>query len=271
MTTRFAPSPTGLLHLGHAYSAWFAREAGEQCRLRIDDLDASRCRPEYEAALIEDLDWLGLKFDGSILRQSDRFDDYQAALDFLIGQGLVYPCFCTRKEAAELAQISSAPHGPDGPIYAGACRGLDSDGRAAAMSEGREPAWRLDVAKAVAQTGSLSLVESGSPIDCRPEVFGDVILGRRDAGFSYHLCVVLDDAAQGVDLVTRGDDLAPAAHLHRLLQALLGLPTPEWRHHRLVRDGHGKRLAKRHDALSVRSFREAGFSPAETLARAVPA
>jgi glutamyl-Q tRNA(Asp) synthetase len=263
--TRFAPSPTGLLHLGHAFSAWFAREAGERCLLRIEDLDASRCRPEFEAALFEDLDWLGIQFDGEVMRQSERHAAYQSALDELIGEGLVYPCFCTRREAAELAQMTSAPHGPDGPIYPGACRGLDEESRARALAEGREPAWRLDVAEAVRRAGALSLVESGIKLDCRPEVFGDVILGRRDAGYSYHLCVVLDDAAQEVSLVTRGDDLAPSAHLHRLLQHLLRLPVPEWRHHRLVRDEQGKRLAKRHYALSIRSLRDSGVSPAEIL------
>ncbi len=271
MTTRFAPSPTGLLHLGHACSAWFAREAGERCLLRIDDLDASRCRAEYEEALLEDLTWLGLGFEGELMRQSERHAHYQKALDWLTAEELVYPCCCTRREAAELAQMSSAPHGPDGPIYPGTCRQLDAAGRAQAQSAGREPAWRLDTQEAIRRAGALTFVESGIEVECRAEVFGDVILGRRDAGFSYHLCVVLDDAAQGVDLVTRGNDLAPSAHLHRLLQQILGLPVPEWRHHGLICDENGKRLAKRHDALSIRAMREAGLTPADVRRIAVPA
>jgi glutamyl-Q tRNA(Asp) synthetase len=272
VTTRFAPSPTGWLHLGHAFSAWFAREEGDRRLLRIEDLDAGRIRPEFEAAILEDLDWLGLRFDGEIVRQSQRLALYKKALETLRHQGVIYPCFCTRSEiAAELEQMPSAPHGPDGLLYPGRCRGLSKADIEARIDEGREPAWRLDLAEAMRRAGPLCLVEGGVQEPCRPEQMGDVILGRKDAGVSYHLCVVVDDADQGVDLVTRGEDLRPSAHLHRLLQALLELPEPQWRHHPLVRDDQGRRLAKRHDALSIRSLRESGVSAREVMELAVQA
>jgi glutamyl-Q tRNA(Asp) synthetase len=256
ITTRFAPSPTGYLHLGHAASALFATEqaAGGRALLRIEDIDQGRCREEFVAAIINDLDWLGLSFDRQIRRQSLHFAEYQAALDRLAAMDLLYPCFCTR---AEIATMGGAPHGPDGPLYPGTCRSL--------TGERQGPfALRLKMAEATRLTGPLTWrdLDAGEQI-ARPELFGDVVLARKDTPASYHLAVTLDDARQGVTLVTRGMDLFPSSHLHRLLQALLDLPVPEWRHHPLLMDQSGQRLAKRDGAPSIRSLREKGMSPEE--------
>ena len=269
--TRFAPSPTGYLHEGHAFSALFAAEAaraaGGRFLLRIEDIDVTRCRPEYEAAIHDDLAWLGLEWETPVLRQSDHFAAYGAALARLQGEGLIYPCFCTRKEiAAEIARSAGAPQGPDGPLYPGTCRHLDAEARAARIASGAPYALRLDMARAVQAAGPLALVESGVPQAARPEIFGDAVLGRKETPASYHLAVTLDDALQGVTLVTRGADLAPAAHLHRLLQHLLGLPEPEWRHHPLLTDAAGKRLAKRDNAPALRDVRAAGVTAADLRA-----
>ncbi len=276
--TRFAPSPTGFLHLGHAHAALFAeraaRAAGGRFLLRIEDIDLGRCRPEYEAAIYEDLRWLGLAWDGPVLRQSERFEAYGAALDGLRQRGLLYPCFCTRKEIqAEIARAGSAPHGPDGPLYPGTCLRLSDDERQARLAEGRPYALRLDVARAAAEAGPLAWREhgrglEGAAVAAEPETHGDVVLARKEVPTSYHLAVTLDDADQGVTLVTRGEDLAPATHVHRLLQALLGLPVPDWHHHGLIADPAGRRLAKRDDARALRALREAGHGPAEVRALA---
>ena len=274
VVTRFAPSPTGYLHLGHAHSALFAwREAertGGRFLLRIEDIDAGRCRPDYEAAIYEDLAWLGLDWEETVRRQSEHMADYAAALERLAEHGLVYSCFCTRREIqAEIAAAANAPHGPDGPHYPGICRGLSASRREARIQAGEAHALRLDVAAATRAVGPLDWIDRGiGRIEVDPHLHGDVVLARKDSPTSYHLAVTLDDAIQGVTLVTRGEDLFPASHIHRLLQALLDLPQPEWHHHGLLTDETGRRLAKRHDALSIRALREAGRSPAEVRALA---
>lgn len=270
---RFAPSPTGLLHVGHAFSALFtwarAEAAGGLCLLRIEDIDVGRCRPEFETAIYEDLAWMGLTWKTPVRRQSDHMDDFSAALEKLGAGNLLYPCFCTRKEIqAEIAAAPAAPHGPDGPIYPGTCRRLSADERHARIAAGRPHALRLDLAKAqshaTAAAGSLTWFDLGrGEQQAAPEVFGDAVLARKDIACAYHLAVTLDDADQGVTLVTRGQDLFEASHLHRLLQALLDLPVPAWHHHGLLTDEAGMRLAKRHDALSIRALRGAGKSPAQ--------
>jgi glutamyl-Q tRNA(Asp) synthetase len=271
--TRFAPSPTGRLHLGHAFSALTAYEAARQAKgrflLRIEDIDQGRCRPEFEQAIYDDLAWLGLDWKQPVRRQSDHFDFYRQALDRLQDMGLVYPCFCTRKEiAAEIAAAGSAPHGPDGPLYPGSCRQLLPSERERRQSSGAPFALRLDAAAAAAQTGPLRWIEQGKgEIAVDPQLHGDVVIARKDIPTSYHLAVTLDDAIQGVTLVTRGEDLLPATHIHRLLQAVLGLPVPEYRHHKLLTDETGKRLAKRDGAEGLASLRQKGADPAGIRAR----
>jgi len=269
VVTRFAPSPTGALHLGHAFSALlahdFARRREGAFLLRIEDIDPGRSRSEHVDAIIEDLAWLGLDWDGEIVFQSERLPLYAEALGRLSELRLVYPCFCTRSAiAAEIAASAAAPHGPDGPLYPGTCRALppaERERRAAS-----EPhAWRLDVAAAVARSGPFYWRDGDTEVQAEPEAFGDVVLARKDAPVSYHLAVTVDDAAQGVTDIIRGRDLYPATDVHRLLQALLGLPTPLYRHHPLLLDAQGRRLAKRHGAPTLRDLREAGADPA-TLA-----
>lgn len=263
--TRFAPSPSGYLHLGHAHSALFARAraGGGRFLLRIEDIDAGRCRPEFEAAILEDLAWLGLRWEQDVRRQSAHMDDYAKALATLDRGGLVYPCFCTRAEIrAEIARSGAAPHGPEGPLYPGTCRGLA--GAAERVAAGEAHALRLDTARAAAAAGPLAWHDrKRGRVEARPELFGDVVLARKDTPTSYHLAVTVDDHLQGVSLVTRGEDLFEATHIHRLLQALLGLETPDYWHHRLLTDETGQRLAKRHDALSIRALRERGHTAAE--------
>jgi glutamyl-Q tRNA(Asp) synthetase len=268
--SRFAPSPTGRLHLGHAYSALlahdFARSRGGVFLLRIEDIDAVRSRPEHIDGIIEDLAWLGLGWDGEILFQSERLVLYAEALARLKEAGLVYPCFCTRSAiAAEIAASAAAPHGPDGPLYPGTCRRLSPEERT--WRAAAEPhAWRLDVARASARAGPLAWRDGGMQVQAEPRAFGDVVLARKDAPVSYHLAVTVDDAAQGVTDVVRGRDLYHATHVHRLLQALLGLPTPAYHHHPLLTDDAGRRLAKRNGAPSLASLREAGADPSRLLA-----
>jgi glutamyl-Q tRNA(Asp) synthetase len=274
VVTRFAPSPTGYLHLGHVRSAYegfaAAREAGGRFLLRIEDIDRTRCREEYTEAILEDLLWLGLRWDGPVRRQSQHFADYRAALDRLAAAGLLYPCFCTRREiAAEIARSGAAPQDEEGAPYPGTCRRLDAAERARRIEAGRDYALRLDVAAACERVGALAWIEEGAAGEerrrARPELLGDVVLARKEFPASYHLAVTVDDSTHGVTLVTRGADLAPATHIHRLLQALLDFPTPRWRHHPLLTDAAGRRLAKRDKALSVRAMREAGVTPAEVL------
>jgi glutamyl-Q tRNA(Asp) synthetase len=262
--TRFAPSPTGRLHLGHAYSALkahdFARARGGRFLLRIEDIDQGRSREAFVNAIVEDLAWLGLDWERPIRRQSEHLADYAAALDRLQSMGLVYPCFCTR---ADIAAAASAPHGEDGPIYPGTCRGLSGSARATNAPH----AWRLDVAKSCETTGPLTWSDHGNTIAANPRRLGDVVVARKDAGTSYHLAVVVDDALQGVTDVVRGEDLFHATHVHRLLQALLGLPTPRYHHHRLLVGPDGRRLAKRDDAVTLAALRAAGDTPAAIRAR----
>ena len=270
--TRFAPSPTGHLHLGHAYAALYAwrtaMASGGRFLLRIEDIDRQRCRPGFERDLLEDLGWLGLTWDQPVRRQSEHFGEYRAALERLQGLGVVYPCFCSRKD---IAAAGGAPHAEDedGPLYPGRCRGLPPAEAAARIAGGCPYACRLDVAKALALTGPLSWLDrAAGPQPARPERLGDVVLARRDTPTSYHLSVTVDDALQGVTLVTRGSDLFAASHIHRLLQALLGLSPPEYHHHGLLTGADGKRLSKRDGAMSLRALREAGHSPAEVRAMA---
>jgi glutamyl-Q tRNA(Asp) synthetase len=275
IVTRFAPSPTGLLHLGHAYAAIIAREAGERFLLRMEDIDRARCRAEYEAAIVEDLAWLGLSWDTPFLRQSTRFDAYRAALDALQAQALIYPCFCSRKDIAEeIARASEAPQGPEGALYPGICRNLPEPERAKRLAAGTSYALRLDVAKAANIVGPLEFEESGSGprsehgrIAVDPLAFGDVVLARKEAEASYHLASVIDDAHQGVTLVTRGCDLFSATHVHRLLQALLDLPAPRYAHHRLILDGQGRKFSKRDGSVTLRNLRETGVAPEQIRAR----
>jgi glutamyl-Q tRNA(Asp) synthetase len=277
VVTRFAPSPTGFLHLGHVRSAlegWrAAREAGGRFLLRIEDIDHTRCRPEYTAAIVEDLGWLGIDWDGPIRRQSEHFDDYREALARLEAMGLLYPCFCTRREIqAEIARADGAPQGEMGAPYPGTCRHLSAAERAARRREAADYALRLDVGAALARTGPLDFVEEGLDgprrVEADPAALGDVVLARKEMPTSYHLAVTIDDALQGVTLVTRGADLFAATHIHRLLQALLGLPTPRYRHHPLLTDAAGRRLAKRDRALTIRAMRDAGRSAKQILAAA---
>ncbi|MCX7932107.1 MAG: tRNA glutamyl-Q(34) synthetase GluQRS [Rhodovarius sp.] len=265
-TTRFAPSPTGYLHLGHAYAALFARARGSRFLLRLEDIDAGRCRPEYAEAILEDLAWLGIRWDGPVRVQSAHAAEHRAALQRL--RPFLYPCFCTR---ADIAAAAAAPHGPAGPVYPGTCRGLSPAEAAERVAAGIPHAWRLDVARAMQGLPPLSFHELGQGrLPCDPLAVGDVVLARKDAGLSYHLCVVVDDAAQGVTLVTRGEDLQPATAIHRLLQELLGLPEPLYAHHRLILDAAGRRLAKRDRAATLRDLRAAGLSPADVLALLPP-
>lgn len=274
IVTRFAPSPTGFLHLGHAASAltgWHAARRGRgRFILRIEDIDTARCRPEFEAAIHEDLTWLGLDWELPVRRQSEHLDDYAAALKRLDALGVLYPCFCTRQEiATEIAAAVNAPHGPDGPHYPGTCRALPADRRAERVARGDSHALRLDVAAAAALAGPLAWQEEGrGTITVDPQTLGDAVLARKDVAASYHLAVTVDDALQGVTLVTRGEDLFHATHLHRLLQALLGLAAPAYRHHMLLTNASGQRLAKRDRSLSLRALRAAFASPADVRAMA---
>ena len=275
--TRFAPSPTGRLHLGHAYSALFARQEartrGGRFLLRIEDVDAGRCKPEFEAGIAEDLGWLGLSWETPVRRQSEHMADYQAAIDRLTAADLLYPCFCTRAEIkAEIARAGAAPQGPDGPVYPGICRELPADERERRKAEGQAFALRLDVRKAAAQAGELFFRDARhGRVLAEPMIFGDVVLARKDTPTSYHLAVCVDDHAQGVTLVTRGADLFPSTHIHRLLQALLGLKTPEYHHHKLIFGSDGQKLSKSTLAPSLQSLRETGHSPEEVRLMAIAA
>ena len=281
VVTRFAPSPTGRLHIGHGWSALMAMDwamgrvgrcygeegagaTGGTLRLRIEDIDGTRSRPEHVAGIIEDLRWLGVEWDGEPVFQSRRLPLYDAALDRLKAEGLVYPCFCTRAEiAAEIAASGSAPHDADGPIYPGTCRGLSGQERADRIAAGEAHCWRIDMALAADRAGPLHWRDGDSGlVAAHPERAGDVVLARRDAPTSYHLAATVDDAEMGITHVLRGNDLRAATDIHRLLQALLGLPTPLYRHHPLLVDAQGRRLAKRTQGLSLAELREAGVDPA---------
>jgi glutamyl-Q tRNA(Asp) synthetase len=264
--TRFAPSPSGYLHKGHAFSALTAfetaRRLGARFVLRIEDIDFTRCRPQFEASIYEDLAWLGLEWQTPVLRQSEHLDDYLAALDRLRAAGLTYRCFATRKAIAEA--MLSAPHGaPRG--YHGAP--LSADDEAARLAAGEPYAWRLNLAAAQASTGQLTFDEVGGGAEGQhgqttvdPTPAGDIVLARKDVGVAYHLAVVVDDARQGISDVVRGQDLFEATHVQRLLQVLLGLPAPRYHHHRLIEGPDGRRLAKRDRAETLRALRARGVT-----------
>lgn len=255
IVTRFAPSPTGRLHLGHAFSAIrahdFARDRAGRFLLRIEDIDGTRSRPEHVQTILRDLEWLGLRWDGEVVFQSQRLPLYEAAQERLKAAGLLYPCFCTR---ADIAASVSAPHGPEGPLYPGTCRRLD------APDLSRLHCWRIDMTKALATIAEPFCFEDSSHgmIEAEPASHGDVVLARKDAPASYHLAVTIDDAAQGITDIIRGEDLFAATHVHRLLQALLGLPVPRYHHHALLTGVEGERLAKRNGAPTLAALREAG-------------
>jgi glutamyl-Q tRNA(Asp) synthetase len=280
---RFAPSPNGYLHLGHAFSALLnfdlARRAGGRFLLRIEDIDTVRCRPEFEAAIYEDLAWLGVAWETPVRRQSEHLAEYRHALETLSSRGLVYPSFESRAEIAKLvAQRESRaplPRDPDGaPLYPGAARLLSSEQRAQGLQSGTAYALRLDMAAARGRAGDLGWIETGEGPDgetgevaARPEAWGDVILARKETPTSYHLSVVIDDALQGVTEVVRGRDLFWSTSVHRLLQTLLGLPQPAYRHHGLILDGAGRKLSKSTEATALRELRAAGVTPAEIRRR----
>jgi glutamyl-Q tRNA(Asp) synthetase len=271
IVTRFAPSPTGFLHLGHAYAAltaWRrAREAGGSFLLRLEDIDTTRCHQRYADAIKEDLRWLGLDWDGEVRVQSSHFHQYQAALHSLPSD-LLYPCFCSR---SDIAAATAAPHATTA-TYPGTCRRLSPRHQSERIEAGLPFATRLNMQAALAYVaGPLHYVEEGEgTVLCDPAPFGDVILARRDIPASYHLCVTHDDSLQGVTLVTRASDLRSATHLHRLLQALLGYATPTYAHHPMLTDASGNRLSKRDGAPSLRALRAQGLSPAQVRDMAAP-
>jgi glutamyl-Q tRNA(Asp) synthetase len=261
-TFRFAPSPNGRLHLGHAYSAlttWAAAQAvGGQVLLRMEDIDRARCKPEFDAAIIEDLTWLGLVWHGPVLRQSGRFHLYRGAAKALDDQDLLYPCFCSRTQIAALATGED----PDGaPLYPGTCRHIKREESLARIAAGEVVQWRLDMGKAVALVGILSFREKGAAVTADPARWGDAVIVRKDTPTSYHLSVVIDDAEQGVTDVTRGMDLFAATDLHVLLQSLLSLPVPDYAHHSLITDGGAEKLAKSRGSKSLADLRAEGWTP----------
>lgn len=276
---RFAPSPNGYLHLGHALSALInadmAHARGGRLLLRIEDIDEARCRPEYEAAIYEDLAWLGLRWELPVWRQSEHYDDYRAALARLEAEGLVYPSFESRAEIAALVaereRAGPWPRDPDGaPLYPGAAQDLSEAERRRRIDAGEPHALRLDMAAAVKRAGALSWRDSGfgpagetGSVAADPAAWGDVVLARKETPTSYHLAVVVDDAAQGITDVVRGQDLFHATGVHRLLQALLGLPAPRYHHHRLIHDPDGRKLSKSTAATGLRALRAAGASPGD--------
>jgi glutamyl-Q tRNA(Asp) synthetase len=280
---RFAPSPNGYLHLGHAFSAVLnfdlARQAGGRFLLRIEDIDPTRCRREFEDAIDDDLTWLGLCWEKPARRQSEHFTDYRAALEKLTALGLIYPAFESRAEIARLIAEQEKrapwPRDPDGaPLYPGTARALSPEERMRLTRSGAPYALRLDMAAACARAGQLNWVERGEgpegetgTVAANPAAWGDVIIARKETPTSYHLAVVVDDALQGVTEVVRGQDLFWSTSVHRLLQQLLGLPQPAYRHHRLIRDAAGQKLSKSTEATGLRELRAAGVSPAEVRRR----
>ena len=270
VVTRFAPSPSGPLHLGHVLAACEARRLadvhGGRCLLRLEDIDTARTRnPEWVRLMMEDLAWLGLAFDGEVMVQSRRFAVYEQVLQGLREKGLVYPCFCTRAEIR--ADIARAPHGIDAHRYPGTCKRLSPEQVQEKLSAGIPCAWRLNMERVQDVIGCPLWEDLRRGVQrCVPSVCDDAVLARKDAPVSYHLAVVVDDAAQGVNLVTRGEDLFECTHIHRALQGVLALPVPLYCHHILLRDAAGKRLAKRDGARSIVSLRESGMSPASVLA-----
>jgi glutamyl-Q tRNA(Asp) synthetase len=280
---RFAPSPNGYLHLGHALSALvnfdMARQAGGRFLLRIEDIDLARCRSEFESAIYEDLAWLGLGWDQPVRRQSEHFDEYRSALDRLEAAGLLYPSFESRAEIAAMVEARDArgdwPRDPDGvPLYPGSAQMLSQAERARRVAAGEPYALRLDMAAAVARVGKLEWSETGSGpggeggmVAAAPAAWGDVVLGRKETPASYHLAVAIDDARQGITHVVRGRDLFWSTSVHRLLQALFKLPAPVYHHHRLLLDADGRKLSKSTQATALRALRQSGATPADIRAR----
>ena len=272
VVTRFAPTPSGPLHVGHLLAALqarrFADAHGGCCLLRVEDIDVTRSRShEWVELMYEDLAWLGLRFDGEVMVQSERFDVYAAALEKLRAEGLLYPCFCTRSEIkAQIAEMGRAPHSSLGYLYPGACRNLSPEVVEERLARGDAHAWRIDMQRVQDLIGCPEWFDLHRGMQkCVPTEYGDVVLARKEMPTSYHLAVVVDDAAQGVSHVTRGEDLFEATHIHRALQAVLGLPVPVYAHHGLLRDNAGKRLAKRDGARSLASLRAAGYTPQAVL------
>lgn len=276
---RFAPSPNGYLHIGHAYSALrnyeLARRHEGRFLLRLEDIDLERCRPEYEEAIYEDLTWLGIQWETPVLRQSEHFDDYAAAVEGLHARGLLYPCFCSRLDISRVVSgVRDWPRDPDGgPIYPGTCRHLPAEERDRRLASGQHAALRIDMSQAISEAGMLlawcEYGEGEEPRDVRaePMLWGDTVLARKDVPTSYHVSVVIDDARQGVTDVVRGKDLFNATSLHRLLQALLDLPAPRYRHHELLRDASGQKLSKSTRAKSIRALRAEGVTAADVRKR----
>ena len=266
-TTRFAPSPSGPLHVGHLLAALralrLAERHGGRCLLRVEDIDTRAQHPEMLALMYEDLAWLGLHFDGEVMVQSTRFPVYASVLEKLRRMGVLYPCFCSRGEIkAQLADMGRAPHATLGYQYPGTCRNLSADEAAVRVAAGAPHAWRLNMQRVQDLIGCPQWHDLRRGTQrCEPSAFGDVVLARKEFPASYHLCVVVDDAEQGVTHVTRGDDLFDATHIHRAIQGVLGLPVPTYCHHELLRDNAGKRLAKRDGARSLASLRAAGHTP----------
>jgi glutamyl-Q tRNA(Asp) synthetase len=277
--TRFAPTPSGYLHLGHAYSAFFAERAARSRKgkfaLRIENNDKARCLEKYERALLDDLSWLGLSWENPVRRQLDHTQDYLNGISKLKDMGIIYPCFCSRKEIwNEVNRISNAPHnaviGGLGPIYPGTCRSMTLDEQENRILSGHQHAFRLDTMRAIQIVRREQEDFHWEDLDygkqaAKPEIFGDFIIARKDRATSYHLSVVIDDAAQSVDLVTRGDDLRDVTHIHFLLQKLLKLETPRYQFHRLLLDNNGKRYAKRDNAQSLRVLRAQGITPVQII------
>lgn len=271
VVTRFAPSPTGRLHLGHVLAARVAFSLAEESNgvflLRHEDIDGSRVRDEFYQFIEEDLRWLGLDWNGEALRQTSRITAYSTALDSLREQGLVYPCFCTRREIQEeWARMGAAPQGPEAPIYPGTCRKLTQDESTEKIASGMPYAWRLHSSKATDIAGPITFRDlCFGEISVTPNLLGDVVLARKDIGTAYHLAVVVDDAFQQITHITRGEDLLASTHVHRLLQILLQLPEPDYLHHPLMLDEQGNRLAKRSESESIATLRASGLSPSEVL------
>ncbi|MDB4783333.1 tRNA glutamyl-Q(34) synthetase GluQRS [Verrucomicrobiales bacterium] len=267
--TRFAPSPTGRLHLGHAYSALFAESLanrdGGKFFLRIEDIDKNRCREEHIEGIYEDLKWLGICWDPEVLLQSTRFDEYKNSIKILSQMDVLYPCFCSRKKIeAEQSNVGLAPHGPGSPKYSGNCRGIGFEEKEDRMAKGEIHSWRLDCSKASAITGELQWFDQlAGTMKVEPSILGDVIISRKDIATSYHLAVTLDDAKQGVTLISRGEDLMESTHVHRLLQCLLELPVPQWCHHKLIKNSDGKRFSKREGSLTLKEMRDSGIRAAD--------
>lgn len=272
--TRFAPSPTGYLHVGHAFAAKVAFDLARSATdgeflLRHEDIDADRVREHFYVAIEQDLQWLGLQWDQKAVRQTSRTVAYQEALEKLRAAGLIYPCFCTRREIREeIARMGGAPHEGDGAVYPGTCRNIPAKLRVTKIKSGAAHAWRLDASKLADHTGPLAFEDLRfGKISVDPNLLGDVVIARKDIGVAYHLAVVVDDAWQDITHVTRGEDLLPATHVHRLLQAWFKLPEPVYLHHPLATDPNGKRLAKRDGSQAIRHLREIGASAKDVLAR----